>query len=64
MLENLSVRAEIMILKALKIFGGKLGPCSTGFLSYDLTALGFTVVTFLLGGIDSNIFCSCIHMST
>jgi len=42
MVENLSVSVEIRILKALKFSGGKL----------DLTALGFSVLTFLHGGID------------
>jgi len=40
MLENLSVSVEIRILKARKFLGGKLSP-STGFLSYNLAALGF-----------------------
>jgi len=41
MLENLSVSVKIRTLKALKFSGGKSWPHSTGFLSYDLTALGF-----------------------
>jgi len=39
---NLFVSVEIRILKALKFQAG----------SYDLTALGFSVVTFLHGGIE------------
>ena len=48
------MNVEIKILKALKYSGGKLRPHSTGFLSYNLTALGFLVVTFLHGGVGSN----------
>ena len=52
-LENLSLSVEIRILKALKYSGRNIWPYSTGFLSFDLTALGFSFVTFLHGGIDT-----------
>jgi len=52
MLKNVSVRGVIKILKVLEFLGGKLWSCSTRFLSYDLTALGFPVMTFLNGGIE------------
>jgi len=48
MLENLSMTKEIRILKALKFSDGKLWTFGTGFLSYDLTALFFSVVTLCL----------------
>ena len=41
-----------LILKALKFSGGKLWPYSPCFLSNDLTALSFLVVTFVHGGIE------------
>jgi len=54
-LENVSVSVEMRITKALKFVCGKAHKWRsyrTGFLSYDLTALGFPVMTFLHGGIE------------
>jgi len=39
--ENLSKSVEIRILKELKFSGGKFWLYHNGFLSYDLTAMGF-----------------------
>jgi len=52
MLEILSKNVEIRFLKTLKFLGGKLRRYISGFLNYDLTAVGFSVVTVLLGGND------------
>jgi len=42
---------EIKILKTVKFSVQKLWPYSTGFLIYDLTAQGFSIMTFLQEGI-------------
>jgi len=48
---KLALRREIQIRKALNFLAEKLLPYSCGFRSYDHTALGFSVMTFLHGGI-------------
>jgi len=54
MLNNLFSNAEIRIPKALAISRhSALADLSSGFLSYDLVALGFLVVTFLHGSSDT-----------
>jgi len=51
MLENLSVCVEIRILKAPKFSSGKL--------CYDPTVVGFSVMTFRHGSIESYPFFVC-----
>jgi len=53
MLENLSMFVEIKILKSLILFRRKVMTLQLWVSQfYDLIALGFSVVTFLHGGID------------